>query len=307
MPAVMRNEIVLVLVLVALALGACGGTQPTGGATETNLPVEVTAQPSPTATLVPPTPTKSIPPTIVPATSPTPVVEVPTSAAVSTQTPTPTPTLTPTQAVTVIPDPTSTPLPTATPVSTFTPMPTPTPIPTPTPTSIPTPTYTPVPTVAPIPESNVFDGFGFTVALDKDATFSSSNLTISGMSNDTADQRQGLLTFEYNGANIVLFWLPTADDSPSAVMESTYQLLRDSQLPHILTPISDGDILVDDQSGKFGGFVATDSSGDNAGGGLIAAWSCNNLEITLSLIVTGSDATLLQIRFDRLISGFKCE
>jgi len=115
------------------------------------------------------------------------------------------------------------------------------------------------------------------------------------------------LTFKYNGADIAIFWLPTTDDPPAAVIESTYQLLRDSQPSNILIPVSDGDISIDDEPGKFGGFVATDSSGENAGGGLIAAWTCQKLGITLSLTATGPDATVLQIRFDRLISGFKCE
>jgi hypothetical protein len=154
---------------------------------------------------------------------------------------------------------------------------------------------------------NIFDEFGFTLALDQDASFSSSKLTISGMRTGAADGQQGLLTFEYNGADIAIFWLPTTDDPPAAVIESTYQLLRDSQPSNILTPVSDGDISIDDEPGKFGGFVATDSSGENAGGGLIAAWTCQKLGITLSLIATGPDATVLQIRFDRLISGFKCE
>ena len=169
-----------------------------------------------------------------------------------------------------------------------------------------TPTYTSEPTVKPTPLPNIFDEFGFAIVLDEDTSFSSSKLTISGMRKDAADGQQGLLTFEYNGADIAIFWLPTTDDPPEAVIESTYQLLRDSQPSNILTPVSDGDISIDDEPGKFGGFVATDSSGENAGGGLIAAWTCQKLGITLSLIATGPDATTLQIRFDRLISGFKC-
>ena len=131
-------------------------------------------------------------------------------------------------------------------------------------------------------------------------------ITISGMSNNTADKQQGLLSFEYNGVDIAIFWLPATDDSPSSIIESTYQLLRESQPTNTLTAVSDGDILIDGESGKFGGFVATDSSGANAGGGLISSWTCQKLDISLTLIATGPDATALQIRFDRLVSGFKC-
>ena len=265
--------------------------------------------PTETALLVTPAPLPTVAPTQVPATvTPMPVpptatqTQVPATAtsmpvsptATQTEVPftaTPTPThVPPTPTVTVTSVPTSSPVRTSTPIPTITA----------------TPTYTSDPTVNPTPLPNLFNEFGFTLVLDEDARFSSSNLTISGMRKDAADGQQGLLTFEYNGADIAIFWLPTTDDTPSTVIESTYQLLRDSQPSNILIPVSDGDISIDDEPGKFGGFVATNSSGENAGGGLIAAWACQELGITLALVVTGSDATVLQIRFDRLVSGFIC-
>ena len=304
-----------------LLLAACGDTQPTPDTeatiqarlTEervaettveaktqamTKAMVEATAQVTLTTTPVPPTPTlpEAIPATATPVASPASIVQVPTVPAIITQTPTPetkptpVPTRTPILTSTATPVPSRSPIPTSTPVPTFTA----------------TPTYTSEPTVKLTPLPNIFDEFDFTLVLDEDASFSSSKLTISGMRKDAADGQQGLLTFEYNGADIAIFWLPTTDDPPAAVIESTYQLLRDSQPSNILIPVSDGDISIDDEPGKFGGFVATNSSGENAGGGLIASWACQELGITLSLVVTGPDATTLQIRFDRLISGFKC-
>jgi hypothetical protein len=157
------------------------------------------------------------------------------------------------------------------------------------------------------PLPNVFDDFCFSLVLDEDSSFSTSNLNISGMTMDHADLQQGLLTFEYNGVNIVVFWLPESDADPIAVIESTYQLLKDSQPSNKFTSISDGDISIDGEPGRFGGFLVTDSSGENAGGGLIGGWTCQESDITVSLIATGPDATTLQIRFDRLISGFKCD
>ena len=248
--------------------------------------------PTETAFLVTPAPLPTVAPTQVPATvTPMPVPPTATQTEVPfTATPTPTH-VPPTPTVTVTSVPTSSPVRTSTPIPTITA----------------TPTYTSDPTVNPTPLPNLFNEFGFTLVLDEDARFSSSNLTISGMRKDAADGQQGLLTFEYNGADIAIFWLPTTDDTPATVIESTYQLLRDSQPSNILIPVSDGDISIDDEPGKFGGFVATNSSGENAGGGLIAAWACQELGITLALVVTGSDATVLQIRFDRLVSGFICE
>jgi len=307
-----RHTAVLVLgcLLVAVALAACGDTpEPATVAVSTSEPppdigatvearireeraAEVTVEPKAQAIAK-----AMVEATATPVASPESIVQVPAVPAINTQTPTPEAkpttvlTLTPMLTAPVTPVPTNSPIPTSTPVPTFTA----------------TPTYISEPTVKPASLPNIFDEFGFTLALDQDASFSSSKLTISGMRTGAADGQQGLLTFEYNGADIAIFWLPTTDDPPAAVIESTYQLLRDSQPSNILTPVSDGDISIDDEPGKFGGFVATDSSGENAGGGLIAAWTCQKLGITLSLIATGPDATVLQIRFDRLISGFKCE
>ena len=306
-----------------LIMAACGDTD------ITEAPLETTARATPMPTSVPPTPTLSqvIPATATPVVTRTATVQVATVPAIITQTPTPegksapaTPTLSEAIPATTTPVATraaivqvatvpaiTTQIPT--PTATVTPVPTSSPVPSSTavPTFTATPTSISDPIVKPTPLPNIFGEFGFTLVLDQDASFSSSNLTISGMRKDAADEQQGLLTFEYNGADIVIFWLPTTDDTLETVLEYTYQLLRDSQSANILIPVSDGDISIDDEPGKFGGFVATNASGENAGGGLIAAWSCQELGITLALVVTGSDATVLQIRFDRLVSGFICE
>ena len=67
-----------------------------------------------------------------------------------------------------------------------------------------------------------------------------------------------------------------------------------------------GILTVNGESGRFGGFVATESSGGSAGGGLIGAWNCAGKGSAFSLTATGPDATALQVRFDRLVAGFKC-
>ena len=303
----------IVLVLIAIIAIGCGPTpaeepsgtqkQPTPVAEAPKPPTVTRTDVPPTAvpptplppTPVPPTATPapraaSISPTTTPAASPAPTAQAPTPVAINTRPPTPEPAWTP------MPTSAVTPVPTASPIH----------IPTPVPTVTATPTQTSTPAIQTTPLPNIFDEFGFTLALDEDASFSSSKLVISGMSGDDADRQQGLLTFEYNGSDIVMFWLSATDDPPAAMIESTYQLLKVSQPSNILTPVSDGDIVIDDEPGRFGGFVASDSSGSNVGGGLLAAWTCQELGITLSLIVTGLDPTTLQIRFDRLTSGFKC-
>ena len=301
----------IVLVLITIIAIGCGPTlaeEPSGTQKQPTSVAEAPKPPTvpPTGvppTAVPPTPLPPTPlpptstpaprapaisPTTTPAASPAPTAQAPTPVAINTRPPTP--------------EPAWTPMPT----STVTPVPTASPIPTPVPTVTATPMQTSTPAIQTTPLPNIFDEFGFTLALDEDASFSSSKLVISGMSGDDADRQQGLLTFEYNGSDIVMFWLSATDDPPAAMIESTYQLLKVSQPSNILTPVSDGDIVIDDEPGRFGGFVASDSSGSNVGGGLLAAWTCQELGITLSLIVTGLDPTTLQIRFDRLTSGFKC-
>ena len=304
----MKLIILVLITIIAIGCGSTPAEEPSGTQKQPTSVAEAPKPPTvpPTGvppTAVPPTPLPPTPlpptstpaprapaisPTTTPAASPAPTAQAPTPVAINTRPPTP--------------EPAWTPMPT----STVTPVPTASPTPTPVPTVTATPTQTSTPAIQTTPLPNIFDEFGFTLALDEDASFSSSKLVISGMSGDDADRQQGLLTFEYNGSDIVMFWLSATDDPPAAMIESTYQLLKVSQPSNILTPVSDGDIVIDDEPGRFGGFVASDSSGSNVGGGLVAAWTCQELGITLSLIVTGLDPTTLQIRFDRLTSGFKC-
>ena len=190
--------------------------------------------------------------------------------------------------------------------------PTAAPVPTPSPTAAaPTATPPPSPTPAPIPTatpyiSNVFDDYGFTLQMDQDITYASANLLVTGWTELEASNDQGLMVFEYNGANIVMFWEPENGNSPQTVVDSTYELQKLSQPNVTFTPISEGDLAVDGQAGRFGGYVTQNVSGGNAGGGLIGAWACEQTGTSISLTATGSDATALQIRFDRLTSGFEC-
>jgi hypothetical protein len=152
----------------------------------------------------------------------------------------------------------------------------------------------------------VYDAFGFSIELDQDSTFRDSDLSVSGWTETDASNEQGLMTFDYNGANVVLFWQPGAGDSPQATVDLTYNIQTINQPDLTFTPISEGDLSVDGQTGRFGGFLSADAAGGNANGGLIGAWTCQGSGTQVSLTTTGPDATALQIRFDRLTSGFKC-
>ena len=56
----------------------------------------------------------------------------------------------------------------------------------------------------------------------------------------------------------------------------------------------------------YGGFKAVDGSGSSIGGGLIGAWICGGSETAFRMTLTGADATIVQLRFDRLLENFAC-
>jgi len=142
--------------------------------------------------------------------------------------------------------------------------------------------------------------------MDEDSTFASSDFALRGLTGEVADDDQGLMTFTYNGADVVLFWKPQAGDTPQALADSTYALQQAGKPDSVFTPINDGDLVVDGQAGRYGGFAFVDAAGENASGGLIGAWVCPQPESSFSLTAISPDSTALQIRFDRLVSGFEC-
>ena len=184
------------------------------------------------------------------------------------------------------------------------------------PTKVPPPVVQPdkvSPTVEPIqvPETesddpNSFNEYGFNVSLDEDADLEGSDLSVTGLLSEYADFSQGLMSFNYNGADIALSWLPQDDLDSADLVDLGYSLLVDSQPENEFMPLTDGDIEVDGEMGSFGGLFVTDSAGTEAGGGLIGGWICEDQNIGFMLMVTSPDSTVLQIRFDRIVSGFEC-
>jgi hypothetical protein len=169
-----------------------------------------------------------------------------------------------------------------------------------------------VPTTVPVtPEltkvpANHFSEYGFVISLDEDTNMLDSNLSVTGLLSEDAEKDQGLMTFEYNGADIALSWLPQDDLTAADLVDLGYSLLVDSQPDKEFIPFASGDIEIDGQLGSFGGLVASDSGGTEAGGGLIGGWTCETQNTAFILMVTSPDSTVLQVRFDRMISGFEC-
>ena len=179
--------------------------------------------------------------------------------------------------------------------------------PSPKPTNV--PIKTPVPTPEPAPPvktPNVFDEFGFILTLDSDSNIWDSDLVKSGLLEGTPNNNQGVISFEYKGVDTSLIWAPAEGESNEELVEFGYFILSDSQPENVFTPLNSGGIKVAESDGSFAGFIISDSSGSDAGGGLIAGWNCSN-GISYTLVTTGPDSTALQIRFNNIISGFLCE
>jgi hypothetical protein len=225
-------------------------------------------------------------PTSVPASTP-----IPSPAA--TQVPS---TATPITIPTQIP-PTATPMPAPTAMPTLVPTATPTPAPTATPTPAPTATPTPTPAVL----YTEVNSYGFRLIVD--GTVSVESL---GLLQDEAREEDGIVLFEYEGANSTLLWL--GDTDQDELLFDTYNQIveaQEAQSDIAFSLISQGTIEVDSSEGKFLTFVSNDVSGDVVGGGLTGVWKCTTGRV-YSLTVTGSDPVVLQIRFKRLLDGFSC-
>ncbi len=198
----------------------------------------------------------------------------------------------------------------------------------PTATSVPTPTQTPTtslvkatptadlelvvpntpmpPTPSPVPPTptpaviyTVVNNLGFTLTLDGEI-----DVENSGLSSDKADINEGAIFFEYSGANSILMWFEDTEAEIDSVLSDTYTSFVQSQPDVTFSLEAEGDVTVDSKTGKYLSFSTTSSSGDN-GGGIIGSWRCSPGKVFAST-ATGSDATVVQIRFKRLIDEFAC-
>ena len=146
-----------------------------------------------------------------------------------------------------------------------------------------------------------FTGYGFALKLDLGA-----DVQTAGWTEPEPSLTQGIIAFSYGGVNTNLVWGPPEDRTALTFLADTYNVLRASQPSVTFESISDGDVSVSDQPGVFGGFKAVDSSGTSIGGGLIGAWICSDDETAFRMTLTGEDATVIQLRFDRLLENFAC-
>jgi hypothetical protein len=168
----------------------------------------------------------------------------------------------------------------------------------------PTATPEPQPTAIEVPtetSNTVLLDYGFGLRLDGKVP-----LQFAGWSEESATVEQGLISFPYEGVSAMLSWFP-AVVAPQQTVADGYGRLRDAQPALTFEGISDGPIEISGaQGGLFGGFRVLDPAGTAVGGGFVAGWICPQNATTYALQVTGPDATVVQIRFQRLVSYFRC-
>ena len=177
--------------------------------------------------------------------------------------------------------------------------PTPAPTKTATPTPAPTKTATPTPTPTQIPNRTIVNDFGFDLSIDGEI-----DIQKSGLSTDDPTSEEGIIYFEYGGANAILMWFIDANSQIDAVLVDNYTSLTTSQPDLTFSPFNEGSTLVSSVEAQFLAFTTTDLSAAN-GAGIIGSWRCNT-ETVYSLTATGSDLTVVQLRFKRLLDGFTC-
>ncbi len=172
----------------------------------------------------------------------------------------------------------------------------PTAAPTASPTASPTATPTAVPTATPEPPQELNE-FGFVMALDRGAYINSLPANTDS---------QGIVQLEYSGVNVILSWVPTDGVTLNGLISGTYDMLQGNQPDLIFDTVSESSITVGIETGSVIGFKSADGSGDVVGGGLIGAWNCPNQDTSFTLMVTGPDASVVQLRFNRLTGNFGC-
>ena len=161
---------------------------------------------------------------------------------------------------------------------------------------IPTASPTAVPTATPEPPQELNE-FGFVMTLDRGAYINSL---------PTNTDSQGIVQLEYSGVNVILSWVPTDGVTLNGLISGTYDMLQGNQPDLIFDTISESSISVGIEPGSVIGFKSVGGSGEVAGGGLIGAWNCPDQDTSFTLMVTGPDAPVVQLRFNRLISNFEC-
>ena len=161
------------------------------------------------------------------------------------------------------------------------------------------PTATPIPTPTPIRHTFIKD-YGFGLRLDGDVS-----VQATGWTEKSPNSEQGIINFDYRGVKAFLSWYSSAS-TPKQIVSSTYGQLRDGQPNLTFEPLKEGNISISGEPGFFSGFRVLDATNSSVGGGIIASWVCPESQLRYSITATGPQATVVQLRFQRITEKFSC-
>ena len=164
----------------------------------------------------------------------------------------------------------------------------------------PTPAPTPKPTPKPTIPTTTLDSYGFNLTLDGKI-----DIEKAGLTEQDASLNEGIVFFEYDGANSILLWLKDSDTSIKDFLADSYSSLANSQLGITFSPINQGSSNFDTVNYEYIAFITKSESDDTQAGGIIGAWRCG-IDKVFSLTATGEDGAVVQIRFKRILDGLKC-
>ena len=164
---------------------------------------------------------------------------------------------------------------------------------------------TPAPTTpAPVPTSAIpvttLDSYGFKLILD-----GTIEIEEAGLTEQNASINEGIIFFEYDGANSILLWLKDSETDIKDFLSDTYSSLSDSQTGITFSPINEGESKFGTVKYKYIAFVTKSESDETQAGGIIGAWRCGTDKV-FSLTATGEDGAVVQIRFKRILDGLSC-
>jgi len=190
------------------------------------------------------------------------------------------------------------------------PKPTPKPDPKPTPKSDPKPTPKPDPKPTPKPDpkptpvssapTTTLNSYGFELILDGKIEIEKAGLT-----DQKASPEEGIVFFEYDGANSILLWLKDSETNIKDFLTDSYSSLSNSQTGILFSPINEGSSNFGSVKYEYIAFVTKSESDDTQAGGIIGAWRCGTDKV-FSLTATGEDGAVVQIRFKRILDGINC-
>ena len=169
-----------------------------------------------------------------------------------------------------------------------------------TPTPAPKATPAPAPSTTPAIPVTTLDSYGFKLILDGTIEIEEAGLTEQNASID-----EGIIFFEYDGANSILLWLKDSETDIKDFLSDSYSSLSNSQAEMTFSPINEGESEFGTVKYNYIAFVAKSESDETQAGGIIGTWRCGTDKV-FSLTATGEDGAVVQIRFKRILDGLSC-